>query len=50
MSSNIFYYEPFYDLERLLGDTLSSRLGFGGHELQRREKGEAAPAKELRPR
>lgn len=51
MSSSIFYYEPFYDFERLIGDSLSNRLGFGGHELQRREKGEeGTPGKALRPR
>ncbi|KAJ3565005.1 hypothetical protein NP233_g7913 [Leucocoprinus birnbaumii] len=53
MSSSIFYYEPFYDFERLLGDSLSNRFltDSSGRELQRREKGEeVAPSKSIRPR
>ncbi|KXN86919.1 Heat shock protein 16 [Leucoagaricus sp. SymC.cos] len=51
--SSIFYYEPFYEFERLIGDTLQNRFSSegSGRELQRREKGdESVPGKALRPR
>ncbi|KAG5653840.1 hypothetical protein H0H81_010113 [Sphagnurus paluster] len=38
--SSVFYYEPFYDLERLLDDSLGSRSLNSGNQLQRRNPAE----------
>ncbi|PFH54269.1 hypothetical protein AMATHDRAFT_72799 [Amanita thiersii Skay4041] len=51
--SSLFYYEPFYDIERFLDDALTSRFGGWGGErqLQRRgAMGEESGARVMKPR
>ncbi|KAG5653841.1 hypothetical protein H0H81_010114 [Sphagnurus paluster] len=38
--SSVFYYEPFYDFDRLLEDTFGSRSPNSGNQLQRRNPAE----------
>ncbi|KAF5380858.1 hypothetical protein D9615_004040 [Tricholomella constricta] len=51
--SSVFYYEPFYDFDRLLDDTFGSRFPTAGNQLQRRgqNEGEGVGAvRSLKPR
>lgn len=50
--SSVFYYEPYYDFEKLLEDAFGYQQANSGHQLQRRgpESHVASTNRPLKPR